>query len=451
MSETIRRQPDSIVPLTGARAPAKLVVVAGPDEGLEIALDGSVDVGTDTDCDMVLTDPTVSGRHAGFAAVAGSIIVKDRGSTNGIFLGETKVVEAEIPLGALLTLGKTLIAVHPRWYMREVQPSSARQFGRLIGESVAMREIFALLERVSPTDVTVLVEGESGTGKEVVARSIHEASHRADGPYVVFDCSAVPPQLAESELFGHVRGAFSGAVSDRAGAFGRADGGTLCLDELGELPLELQPKLLRVLESGEYRSVGSDEVRQVDVRVIAATNRDLHAEARRGNFRTDLLYRLEVVKLRLPPLRQRPEDIPALVAHFLASELPPGDVVAGPNLQRLLSYSWPGNARELRNVLSRAVALARRPDQPTPFSNLVFNLGPVDRAPLTIGIDYPGVSSPMPYKDAKAQLLASFERAYVEALLERHDHNITQAAQAAGVSRKHLYSLIKNATGESLD
>jgi DNA-binding NtrC family response regulator len=397
---------------------------------------------------MVLTDPTVSGKHVGFAAVGAAIHVRCRESLNGTYLGETRIRSAEVPMGALLTLGKSLVAVHPRWYVREVSPSLARQFGQLIGESVAMREIFALLERVSPSDITVLIEGESGTGKEVAARSIHDASQRSAGPYVVFDCSAVPSQLIESELFGHEKGAFSGAIADREGAFRRADGGTLCLDELGELPLDLQPKLLRVLESGEVRSIGSDTMRQVDVRVIAATNRDLHAEARRGNFRTDLLYRLEVVKLRLPPLRHRPEDIPALVAHFLSGKLPPGDVVAGPKLQQLLSYSWPGNARELRNVLQRAIALAQAPGRNPAFSSLVFNLGPASQGPLTIGMSFPGVSSPMPFKDAKAQLLASFERAYVESLLERHDHNVSKAAQAAGLSRKHLYSLIKSATGQ---
>ncbi len=437
-----------MVPLRGGPLRAKLVVVSGPDEGLEIPLVGSIEVGTDAECDMALTDPTVSGKHVGFAAVGGAIHVRCRDSLNGTYLGETRIRSAEVPMGALLTLGKTIVAVHPRWHVREVSPSPARQFGQLIGESVAMREIFALLERVAPSDITVLIEGESGTGKEVAARAIHDASERASQPYVVFDCSAVPAQLIESELFGHHKGAFTGAVADREGAFRRADGGTLCLDELGELPLELQPRLLRVLESGEVRSVGSDKVRQVDVRVIAATNRDLHAEARRGNFRTDLLYRLEVVKLRLPPLRQRPEDIPALVAHFLKGQLPPGDAVAGPKLAQLLSYSWPGNARELRNVLQRAVALAKRPDGQAAFSSLVFNLGPVSRAPLTIGMSFPGVSAPMPFKDAKAQLLASFERAYVEALLERHDHNISRAAQAAGLSRKHLYSLIKSATGQ---
>jgi DNA-binding NtrC family response regulator len=325
-----------------------------------------------------------------------------------------------------------------------VAPSKARTFGELTGESVAMREIFAVLERIAPTGVTVLVEGESGTGKELVARSIHRASARADKPYVVFDCGAVPRELAESELFGHKKGSFSGAVQSRAGAFGQADGGTICLDEIGELPLDLQPKLLRVLETGEIRAVGEDTARKVDVRVVAATNRDLHAEVQRGRFRSDLLYRLEVVRLRMPPLRQRPEDIVGLATRLLAGKVPPGDKITGKNLEQLVGYSWPGNVRELRNVLERAVALARGPGgAPASFADLVINLGPVSTTPATLGMTFPGVDVPLPYKEAKAQLLESFERAYIEALLARSRGQVSQAAAAAGLSRKHLYDLMR--------
>jgi DNA-binding NtrC family response regulator len=250
----------------------------------------------------------------------------------------------------------------------------------------------------------------------------------------------VPRELAESELFGHRRGAFSGAVADRVGAFQQANGGTIFLDELGELPLELQPKLLRVLESGELKRVGDDDMRKVDVRVIAATNRDLRAEVRRGRFREDLLYRLEVVKVRLPPLRERFEDIPVIVRHLLRGEIGLEDPIEGANLQRLMAHSWPGNVRELRNVLERAVALAERPIQ---FDSLVLNLGPQESMPSTIGGALPGVAVAMPFKEAKEQVLESFERAYLDALLARHKGNLTQAAQAAGLSRKHLYDLIK--------
>jgi DNA-binding NtrC family response regulator len=431
-----------------AQVAAKLVVVSGPDAGLEVPLDTIVDVGADPSCKLALRDPAVSRKHVSVAVVGGRIVVKDLGSRNGTFLGGTRIREADVPLGAVLSLGDSALAIQARWYVREVTPSAARSFGDLIGESIAMREIFSVLERVAPTDVTVLVEGESGTGKELAARSVHAASLRASGPYVVFDCASVPSELAESELFGHKKGAFSGATADRLGAFQRAHGGTLFLDELGELPLDLQPKLLRALEVGEVRSVGDDAPRKVDVRVIAATNRDLHAEAQRGRFRSDLFYRLEVVKIRMPPLRARPEDVPLLVARLLEGKLAAGDKIAGDNLARLMNYSWPGNVRELRNTLSRALALATAPAGAKPaFAGLVFNLGPASETPTTLGVEFPGVSHPMPFKEAKAQLLAGFERAYVSALLERHNGNILQAANAAGLSRKYLYDLINRLDG----
>lgn len=429
---------------TAAPVPLKIVVLSGPDEGKEAPLGPSCEVGSDPDCDFVLNDPSVSRRHARITIERDSVQVRDLKSRNGTFVGETRVREASARLGAVLRFGRTYAVVQPKWLVREVAPSVARSFGELFGESLAMREVFAVLERVAQSDVTVLVEGESGTGKELVARSLHAASPRAKGPYVVFDCSAVPTELAESELFGHKKGAFSGAASDRAGAFQRAHGGTICLDELGELPLELQPKLLRVLESHEVRPVGEDAPRKVDVRVIASTNRDLHAEAQRGRFRPDLLYRLEVVKVRMPPLRNRPDDIKGLVARMLEGKLPAGDEPGGENMNKLLGYAWPGNVRELRNLLARAVALATPPGgSPAAFDKLVFNLGPASEGPATIGPEYPGVSQLMPYKDAKAQLLESFEHAYFTALLKRFPNNVQRAAAAAGLSRKHVYEVLK--------
>jgi DNA-binding NtrC family response regulator len=434
----------------GRAISAKLVVVAGPDEGLEVPLNDHSEVGTDPSCDLVLNDPAVSRRHLSVATVSGRLLVRDLGSRNGTFMGGTRLMEAEVPLGALLVVGDTILCIQSRWHVREVRPSSERAFGELIGESVAMREVFAILEHVAPTDITVLVEGESGTGKELVGRSIHRASPRAGKPYVVFDCGSVPRELAESELFGHKRGSFSGAVADRAGAFGRADGGMIYLDEIGELPLELQTRLLRVLETGEIRAVGDDVPRRVDVRVVAATNRDLHAEVKRERFRKDLLYRLEVVRVRMPPLRQRPEDVAGLAAHMLAGQLPDGDEIDGDNLRQLQSYSWPGNVRELRNVLTRALALARRPGTPlVPFAQLVLNLGPASAEPTLLGFNFPGVTTHLPFKQAKAQLNLCFERAYADALLERHHGNVTRAAEAAGLSRKSLYELMRR--GRPLD
>ena len=432
----------------GGAVPTKLVVVAGPDEGVEVPLRERATIGTDLGCQLVLRDPAVSRQHAAITADGGRYSVRDLQSRNGTYVGDTRVGEATVPLGALLRLGNTTIAIHPRWWMREVAPGTSRRFGELYGESVAMREAFAILERVAPTDVTVLIEGESGTGKELAARSTHRASLRAERPLVAFDCASIPRELAESELFGHRRGAFSGALDDRAGAFQHAHGGTLFLDEIGELPSDLQPKLLRALETGEVRRVGDDAARKVDVRIVAATNRDLGAESRRGTFRSDLYYRLEVVKIRMPPLRQRPEDVAGLVTRLLEGRISPAEAIDGENLRRLTAYSWPGNVRELRNVLERAVALAAVPGDLPRFGDLVLNLGPTAPTPVTLGANYPGVESRLDYKEAKRQLLASFDRAYVSGLLERHGGNLTQAAAAAGLSRKHLYELIRRTNGE---
>lgn len=423
--------------------PLKLVVTSGADEGNEVPLQTTVELGTHPSCGLVLTDPAVSRKHLLVVLSDGKVVAKDLGSRNGTFFGGARIHEIELPVGAMLALGHTEIAVQSRWYVREVAPSTARSFGDLFGESVAMREVFAILERAALSDATVLIEGESGTGKELAARSLHQASSRTKQPYVIFDCGSVPAELAESELFGHVRGAFSGATSTRAGAFQQADGGTLCLDEVGELPLDLQPKLLRVIETGEVRAVGSDTPRKVDVRIVASTNRDLHAESRRGRFRSDLFYRLEVIRVRMPPLRQRPEDTPGLIVNLLAGKLPAGDTIAGPNLRKLAGYGWPGNVRELRNALARAVTLGMTPSGPASFEKLIFNMGPASSMPLTLGAEFPGVTSNVPYKEAKEQLIASFDQVYLAALLDRHHGNVTKAAQSAGLSRKHLHDLLK--------
>jgi DNA-binding NtrC family response regulator len=439
-------------PLSRARAlgdALKLVVLGGPSDGSERTLTASLSVGADPRNDLCLQDRGVSRRHAEFRLKDGRAWVRDLGSRNGTTLDGVRVTEAELQLGSVVMLGETPVALYPRWHVREVDPSSRHHFGDLYGTSLAMREVFAILERVAESNVTVLVEGESGTGKELAARSLHQSSARAKKPYVVFDCTTVTKELAESELFGHVRGAFSGAVADRDGAFRQADGGTIFLDELGELPLDLQPKLLRVLESGEARRLGDTQHRKVDVRVLAATHRDLHAEVRRGRFRSDLLYRLNVVRVQLPPLRARPEDIGLIAERLLVGQLAPGSKVEGRNLERLMSYSWPGNVRELRNVLTRALALAPRRTGEVFFDDLVLNLATDSASPTTLGYCFPGVDAHLPYKEAKQRLLSQFDDEYVQALMRRHAGNVTQAAQAAGVSRKHVYSLLHKVQGET--
>lgn len=427
----------------------KAVVLEGPDAGLERRLTGTLTVGTDPKCELVLHDPTVSRRHFMMAALAGRVGLRDLGSTNGTWVAGQRAVEVQLAPGTVIRAGSTLIAAHPAWYVRELPLSPHRQFGRLFGKSALMREAFAILERVAPSDVTVLIEGESGTGKELAARSIHEASPRHQKPYVVFDCAQTKPDLIESELFGHKRGAFTGAVTERRGVFQQANGGSLFIDEIGELPMSVQATLLRTLETGEVKPVGADQSVVVDARVIAATNRDLKAEVERGNFRSDLFYRLEVVKLRLPPLRKRPEDIAGIIEMLLAGRIDPDSPIAGSNLQRCLSHSWPGNVRELRNALERAVALAPRDGDRLPkFDELVVSVGQRSERPSTL--QFPGLEPLLPYKDAKQRLLEDFERAYVKQLLLLHGGQISAAAEAAGLSRKHVYELLRR-TGLQLE
>jgi transcriptional regulator with GAF, ATPase, and Fis domain len=309
-----------------------------------------------------------------------------------------------------------------------------------------MRTIFGVLERIAPTDASVLLEGETGTGKDVVARSIHAKSPRRDQPFVVVDCGAVSYNLIESELFGHERGAFTGAINTRQGAFELAGRGTLFLDEVGELPLDVQPKLLRVLESGEFRRVGGNKTLRAEARIIAATKRNLKDEVERGKFREDLYFRLAVVPVSVPPLRSRREDIPALVDHFieLAKRRDPsagGITLSRETMSALAAHDWPGNVRELRNVLDRAIYMSaaggerelRLVDMPVPPN-------PSGAKMLDQALVFEPSKS---YRETRAVFEADFERRYVSWLLERHDGNISAAAREAKMDRKHLYDLAR--------
>jgi len=301
-----------------------------------------------------------------------------------------------------------------------------------------MRELFAVLELASPTEATVLVEGETGTGKELVARAIHDHSERAAKPFVVLDCSTLSGQLLESHLFGHVRGAFTGAVTERKGAFLEANGGTLFIDEIGELPLALQPRLLRALEARTVQPLGSDHPIPIDTRVVAATHRDLAGLVEAKEFRFDLFFRLAVVHAHLPALRERPEDLPELVRHFYEGRgMDPGPI-EGENLARLAHHPWPGNVRELRNVLERAWALSPRG---VPFSGLRLWLetGVSAAAPAGGG---EVVDVTLPFKDAKEKWVDAFERRYLAAVFEAHQGNITHAADHAGINRAHFRKLL---------
>ena len=420
---------------------ARLRVVGGPDKGMEVIIESlPLHIGTGADNDLRLSDPTVSSHHAAIDLdMPRGFRIRDLGSTNGILVDRYRLYDAVLAPGMVLRLGATEIKVVPSKERREVQLSGRDHFGSLAGGSVKMRELYAILERVAQTDSTLLIEGETGTGKELAAESVHAASPRANGQFVVFDCGAAPPTLIEAELFGFERGAFTGAVQAKSGLFEEANGGTIFLDEIGELDLALQPKLLRILERREVRRIGSTRTSNVDVRVIAATNRSLEAEVRAGRFREDLLYRLAVVRVRMPPLRERREDIPMLVDSLLEripGGRPQGGLPAG-TVELLAAHSWPGNVRELRNVVERLIAMP----ESLPFERELLaattRSGPPP-VPGQVGSTW----STLPLPEARRRAVEAFERGYVGEVLARCTGNVTRAATEAGVSRQFLTRLI---------
>ena len=426
-----------------------LAVTSGSDEGTRVSIDKPIiRIGASARCDLVLDDPTVSRVHCEIRQIGDRYLLVDRDSTNGTFARDLQVLQVWLEPGLEFNAGETTIRFQPVSEEVRIDPVDSGSFGDILGNSRPMREIYGLLAKLAPSELSLVVEGETGTGKELVARAIHDHSLRSEGPFVVFDCSAFPHNLLESELFGHERGAFSGAIRTHRGVFERADGGTLFLDELGEMDLPLQPKLLRALERGEFRRVGGERPIQVDVRVVAATNRDLWAMVEEGSFRQDLYFRLAKVRLELPPLRDRIDDIAMLTEHFL-KEMRKGSRdaaitardISEEALEVLKTHDWPGNVRELRNVLERAATFAdnteiRPEDLPSDMTgkggyrptNQVMS----DTARLR-----------MPFKDAKEMLLSSFEREYVVELLHKHGMNISAAAREAGLDRRHIYRLIQ--------
>ena len=422
----------------GLRVPAvDLVVVAGPSRGARVTLSGSdATVGSAPGNQLCIADPQVSRIHCELRVRPGAVTLRDRGSTNGTFVDGVRVRDVDLPGGALVRVGASAFRVEVNDEPAFVEISDRTELGELVGGSIEMRRVYATIERVAPGETTVLLQGETGTGKEVVARTVHALSRRSAGPFVAVDCGSIPANLFESELFGHVRGAFSGAVSDRRGVFEEAHGGTLFLDEIGELPLELQPKLLRALETRSVRPVGGNVARPVDVRIVAATNRPLAQAVNEGLFRDDLYYRLAVVDVALPPLRARPEDIAPLARHFFA-RLRGTDAPLPPEFAASLARrEWPGNVRELRNFVERAVALgmidgdARRPSRPPP-APLAASAGDLSEIPLD-----------RPLKDARQAWTMGFESVYVRHVLRRAQGNVTRAAELAGVSRRFLQRML---------
>ncbi len=421
-----------------------LIVVSGKARGKRVPIGPRLSIGKAPDNDLILPDDTVSRHHCVLERGSAGLVVRDLGSTNRTRVGRTAIREASIEPGATLVVGDVELSLRSEPNRAQVLPSEAHAFGDALGPSLAMRAIFGVLEQIAPTDAPVLLEGETGTGKDVLARSIHDQSRRRDQPFVVVDCGAVSYTLIESELFGHERGAFTGAVATRRGAFEAAGRGTVFLDEVGELPLDVQPKLLRVLESGEFRRVGSNKNLRADTRIVAATKRNLKDEVDRGKFREDLYFRLAVVPITVPPLRQRREDIPRLVEHFLALARERDPAAANVALSKdtlaaLAAHDWPGNVRELRNVLDRAVYIATASGE-TELRLVDLPVSP--RATNTSGV-IPAFDPDRSYRETRADFEAEFERAYVGWLLTRHDGNISAAAREAKMDRKHLFDLAR--------
>jgi transcriptional regulator with PAS, ATPase and Fis domain len=413
---------------------------------LEIRLEdlAPITVGTAESCPLRLTDDTVSREHLRIGLTPGGVAITDEGSRNGTWLGNTRIRSVLLTSDTRIRAGQSTLTITLDSQFSNVALSQTSNFGEAAGISAMSRHVFALLERAAASEVPVLLEGESGVGKEVLARALHQASARKDGPFVTVDCGAIPAGLAESELFGHVRGAFSGASSNRRGLFSEAHGGTLFLDEIGELPMETQPKLLRALEQREVRPVGSNEYHKVDLRIVAATNRSLASDVQRGKFRQDLYYRLAVARVAVPSLRDRHEDIELLASLFYrralnddAAELP-ADVLA-----LLRSYTWPGNVRELKNVVQRYAHLGFSESEL--FDPPAFAVtSPPAAAPVASSDGIFAMDAALldrPYHEARRILLERFEVEYIPRVLARAEGVVSRAAELAQIARPTFYRL----------
>ncbi len=429
----------------------RIVVIEGPDAGQEFLLDPSspsrVLLGTSPACEIRLSDPTVSRRHAAFEPAGRRYKLIDFQSTNGTFVDGTAIGEAYVRGGEIVRCGGTAMRLEEG----EAAPSpplpSAARFGKTLGASVAMRRLYPLCERLAKAHVPVIIEGETGTGKEVLAESLHEMGGGA-GPFVVFDCTTVSPTLVEAELFGHERGAFTGAVTSRAGVFEEANGGTLLIDEIGDLELPLQAKLLRAIDRGEVKRVGGQRSIKVQVRILSATRRDLDKAVAAGRFRDDLFHRLAVARIELPPLRERTGDV-ALLARRFAQEMGAPEVLTAEVLARFEDNAWPGNVRELRNAVARYIALGddeiarsipdgthRSPPGPTGAAGA---LGPGSDGR---GADWLSPILSMPFPIARRKTLEEFERRYVASAVAAHGGNVSAAARASGLALRY-FRLVK--------
>jgi transcriptional regulator with GAF, ATPase, and Fis domain len=421
-----------------------LTVADGPDRGRTVrAQGGELSVGTAEGNGLTLTDTSVSRHHFGISSVPEGFLVRDFGSRNGTRVNGCRIDRGHLDSDAVIEIGRTKIRFEPLDETVTEPLSPSERCGRILGRSSAMRRIFAMLPSIAASQGTVLLEGETGTGKGVLAEAIHDAGPRAGAPFVVLDCSSIAPTLVESELFGHTKGSFTGAHADRPGAFEQATGGTIFMDEIGELPLDMQPKLLRALEERTVKRVGGRGTIRLDVRVVAATNRDLRAEVNRGTFRSDLYYRLNVIKLELPPLRERRDDIPLLIEHFF-EQIRPGRKPPPQLAEGLARQTWPGNVRELRSAVERWVLLddigAAAQEEPAETET------ETETAAVAVaggaGMDEP-FDPTVPFRTAKDQAVARWERGYLQKLMEHAGGNLSQAARVVGTDRSHLRELLR--------
>ena len=420
----------------------RLTVLEGPARGASWESDGDrCSIGSGEGNALVLADPTVSRFHCEIIVADRRARVRDLTSKNGTLVEGIQIADAFLRSSSVLRLGASTVRFELADGTHQLPLSAQPSFGRMLGRSVVMRTVFGRLQRAAATDATVLLDGETGTGKGEAAEAIHTESRRGSGPFVVLDCGAVPENLLESELFGHERGAFTGATQRRIGVFEEAHTGTLFLDEIGELPAALQPKLLRVLETRAIRRVGGTGTQAVDVRIVAATNRDLRAEVNAGRFRADLYYRLAVLHVTLPPLRERPDDLRELAGALLerlgADAAQRTRLLALPELSAVLERSgWPGNVRELRNYLERCMVyddVVPSEDEPCEAAGLARAVAPADRAPS---------SGRRPFSLAREEAIAAFERDYLTDLVREHGTHRNAAAAAAGIGRVYLYKLL---------
>jgi DNA-binding NtrC family response regulator len=410
-----------------------VTVVEGPDAGKQFPVEDfmtqRVLLGQSPVCTICLTDRAVSRRHAALEGDRGAVRLIDLDSSNGTFVNGLRVRDVFLRGGETVRVGSTTLRFDVDASTHVMPAPEQTSFRRVIGASPEMRRLYPKFAQLAASDVPVLIEGETGTGKEVLAESLHDASPRRDGPFVVFDCTTISPQLLDSELFGHERVAFTGALSSRRGLFEEAHGGTLFIDEIGDLDVTLQAKLLRAIERKEVRRVGANKWASVDARIIAATRRDLDREVQARRFRDDLFFRLAVARVELPPLRRRRADIALLVRTFWTS-LGGQESQLSPDLvQRFEEHDWPGNVRELYNAVARQLALG----ESEPYEPAAEGAQPVpgdflDRM----------VHGGKPLTAARQDVVAEFERRYVTHMLELHGGHVGRAAEACGIGRRYF-------------